>query len=525
MKELTNAEQDLLQAISTDDEVWLPVVGASRYLVSNHGQLIRREYVGINSNNVKQHFEPRCPKLSENYAGYITASLIFDDGVTRNMLLHRIVAFAFIDNPEDKPDINHIDGDKHNNCVENLEWVTKAENIKHAIVNGFYSNVVPIKCLDTGDVYDSVADASRAFNISEDRLRQSINNRYRIDEGYTFIRLDGSVSDEDYYLKQTYKRWAKLNTATKLPVTCLDLDKSFESFAEAGRYFQVDSNAIWSSIYNKTCCRGHVFCFGDQVILDKTRYMNVCYTHSKSYKMLATESVTSVYDKAIVLSSGGMDSTTCISLAIKELGVENVVTVSVYYNQKHQIELQRAKQIAEKLGVKHYELDLSGIYTNSNCPLLSQSTAEIPEESYAEQIAKNGEGMVATYVPFRNGLLLSSVAALAQSLYPTEYVGIYIGAHADDAAGEAYADCSPLFMKHMNKAIAIGTYNKVAIEAPLIRMNKAEVCRTGLKLHTPYELTWSCYKGGEKPCGKCGTCIDRAKAFEANGIKDPALGE
>ena len=133
--------------------------------------------------------------------------------------------------------------------------------------------------------------------------------------------------------------------------------------------------------------------------------------------------------------------------------------------------------------------------------------------------------MVATYVPFRNGLLLSSVAALAQSLYPTEYVGIYIGAHADDAAGEAYADCSPLFMKHMNKAIAIGTYNKVAIEAPLIRMNKAEVCRTGLKLHTPYELTWSCYKGGEKPCGKCGTCIDRAKAFEANGIKDPALGE
>ena len=107
--------------------------------------------------------------------------------------------------------------------------------------------------------------------------------------------------------------------------------------------------------------------------------------------------------------------------------------------------------------------------------------------------------------------------------YPDDEVDIYIGAHADDAAGNAYADCSQEFTDTIGKAISIGTYNKVHLKAPLVNMNKAEVVRTGLELGTPYELTWSCYEGGEKPCGTCGTCIDRAAAFAANGVKDPAL--
>jgi len=77
----------------------------------------------------------------------------------------------------------------------------------------------------------------------------------------------------------------------------------------------------------------------------------------------------------------------------------------------------------------------------------------------------------------------------------------------------------------MDSAISIGTYNKVHLVAPLVRLNKAGVVSLGLSLNTPYHLTWSCYKGGDKPCGKCGTCIDRAKAFEENGIKDPAIGD
>ena len=230
-----------------------------------------------------------------------------------------------------------------------------------------------------------------------------------------------------------------------------------------------------------------------------------------------------VMKKALVLSSGGVDSTTCISIAVKELGKENVSTVSVFYGQKHSKELECAERIAEYFGVKHYTIDLSGILKYSNCPLLSHSTEEIKHKSYAEQIAEDGEGMVSTYVPFRNGLMLSAVAALAVSIYPDDEVGIYLGAHADDAAGEAYADCSEAFTSTMAKAIGIGTYNKVSVVAPLVQMNKAEVVKTGLELGTPYQLTWSCYEGGEKPCGTCGTCIDRANAFKANGVEDPAL--
>ena len=229
--------------------------------------------------------------------------------------------------------------------------------------------------------------------------------------------------------------------------------------------------------------------------------------------------------KALVLNSGGVDSTTCVGIAVDKFGKENVATVSVAYGQKHQKELLCATKIAEHYGVKHYELDLSNVLKYSNCSLLQHSTEEVTEGSYAEQLKSLNGHPVSTFVPFRNGLMLSAVASLAGSIFENEEVAIYLGAHADDAAGNAYPDCSEAFTTAMNNAIYEGSDHKVHVEAPLVNMNKATVVKTGLSLNVPYELTWSCYKGGEKPCGKCGTCIDRAKAFEANGIKDPALGE
>lgn len=227
--------------------------------------------------------------------------------------------------------------------------------------------------------------------------------------------------------------------------------------------------------------------------------------------------------KALVLSSGGVDSTTCVGIAVKAVGSENVSTVSVFYGQKHNKELECADKVAEFYNVKHYVLDLSNVLQYSNCSLMKNSTEEIPMMSYAEQIEKNGEGKVSTYVPFRNGLMLSAVAALAQSIYPDDDVDIYLGAHADDAAGRAYADCSEEFTSAMNTAIVIGTYGKVRVVAPLVNLNKAGVVKLGLSIGVPYKYTWSCYAGGDKPCGHCGTCIDRAKAFEENRISDPAL--
>lgn len=229
--------------------------------------------------------------------------------------------------------------------------------------------------------------------------------------------------------------------------------------------------------------------------------------------------------KAIVLSSGGVDSTTCVGVAVEKLGRENVSTVSVYYGQKHKKELECAEKVAEFYGLKHYVFNLAEVMKYSNCSLLTSSTEEIIHKSYAEQIAENGEGMVSTYVPFRNGLMLSAVATLAMSIYPKDEVDIYIGAHADDAAGNAYADCSMDFVEAIRKAINIGTYEKVNIIAPFVNSNKAGVVKKGLEINVPYELTWSCYEGGDAPCGKCGTCIDRAEAFRLNGVKDPAIKE
>lgn len=225
--------------------------------------------------------------------------------------------------------------------------------------------------------------------------------------------------------------------------------------------------------------------------------------------------------KALVLSSGGIDSTTCVGIAIARYGSENISTLSAFYGQKHDKELECARRVADYYRVKHYELDLSKIFQFSNCSLLSQSTEDVPEKSYAEQIEENGEGRVSTYVPFRNGLLLATAASVADSLYPGEEVVIMYGAHMDDAAGDAYADCSIEFADAMNKAINIGTYKKIKLEAPLITLNKAGVVKKGLELEVPYELTWSCYEGKEEQCGKCGTCIDRRNAFLANGIQDP----
>ena len=224
--------------------------------------------------------------------------------------------------------------------------------------------------------------------------------------------------------------------------------------------------------------------------------------------------------KALVLSSGGVDSTTALALAVKQFGKENVIALTVSYGQKHDKVVRAAKTVAEWYGVEQLFLDLSLIFRYSNCSLLKQSTEEIPEESYAEQM-EHGDGKpVSTYVPFRNGLFLSSAASIALS---RDCGVIFYGAHADDAAGAAYPDCTPEFNRAIGEAIFEGSGKQLKIEAPFVRMTKAEIVKTGLELGVPYELTWSCYEGGETPCGKCGTCIDRAKAFAANGAEDPAL--
>lgn len=226
-------------------------------------------------------------------------------------------------------------------------------------------------------------------------------------------------------------------------------------------------------------------------------------------------------DHAIVLSSGGIDSTTCVAYAVDYFGRKNISTVSFLYGQKHSKELGCAKNVADYYGVNHYVLNISEILKHSDCSLMQNSTQEVELSSYSEQVTRNKDGMVSTYVPFRNGLMLSAAASLAFSLNPEDKTDIVIGAHADDAAGNAYADCSFDFISSMDEAINTGTYGKISIVAPFVNSNKSQVLACGLKLKVPYNLTWSCYLGGDKACGKCGTCIDRINAFKLNGVMDP----
>ena len=222
--------------------------------------------------------------------------------------------------------------------------------------------------------------------------------------------------------------------------------------------------------------------------------------------------------KALVLFSGGVDSTTCLAMAVDKYGAENVIALSIYYGQKHNKEIECSRQIADYYGVKQKTLDLALIFADSDCSLLRGSEAEIPKETYAEQLEKTDGKPVSTYVPFRNGLFLSSASSIALS---NDCSVIYYGAHSDDSAGNAYPDCSDDFNNAMNRAIYLGSGGQLEIIAPFVNLTKADVVKKGLELGVPYEITWSCYEGGDKPCGVCGTCRDRIKAFKANGIADP----
>lgn len=222
--------------------------------------------------------------------------------------------------------------------------------------------------------------------------------------------------------------------------------------------------------------------------------------------------------KALVLFSGGLDSTVCLGLAVREFGAGEVLALSVSYGQKHRKEMEASEKIAAYYGVQRITLDLGELFRNSSCTLLEGSGGDIPHEEYAKQLEGSGGAPVSTYVPFRNGLFLSSAAAVALS----HGCGtIWYGAHADDAAGNAYPDTSPAFNRAISDAIYIGSGNALRVVAPFIDKTKADVVAAGHEIGVPFELTWSCYEGGEKACGVCATCRDRIRAFQENGLTDP----
>ena len=213
--------------------------------------------------------------------------------------------------------------------------------------------------------------------------------------------------------------------------------------------------------------------------------------------------------KAYILLSGGIDSSTCAAIAKTVYG--SVTGVGLIYGQRHEKELQYAALVAKELGILYQEIDISSAIAIGG---LTDPDQHIPAVSYNEL-----EGVSPAYVPFRNGTMLSIIAGLA-SMDP-EAEAVYHGAHADDAQNWAYPDCTPEFMGGMANAIYVGTYHKIRLKTPLIDMCKWQVVSVGSNYHVPFELTWSCYEGGELHCGVCPTCRDRIQAFADSGIVDP----
>jgi 7-cyano-7-deazaguanine synthase len=278
--------------------------------------------------------------------------------------------------------------------------------------------------------------------------------------------------------------------------------------------------------------------------------------------------------KAFVLLSGGLDSTTCLYKAIydycpdpmwdgrwmedpdtdidrlpSEMRISWVEAVSINYSQRHTKELEYAKSTCDRLGIKHTILDVGKLLSGATVMLTKDSVGSVavPDISYSDI-----KGISPTYVPFRNGLMLSALTAHAQK-YVNEQIdartreyneqnpsnidegiheqrateeakdlcGIYFGAHSEDAQNWAYPDCTPEFIGAMANAIYVGTYMSVRLHTPIQWLMKHEIVTLGDKLGVPFQQTWSCYRGEDKHCGTCPTCRSRKEAFKIAGVNDP----
>ena len=223
----------------------------------------------------------------------------------------------------------------------------------------------------------------------------------------------------------------------------------------------------------------------------------------------------SVSKKAVVLLSGGLDSATCLYIAQAQ-GYRCSCLV-VDYGQRHRREIRSARAVARAAGCPSFTAKLGLPWGGS---ALTDRTIPVPSGRSPDRI---GRGIPATYVPARNTIFLSLALGFAET---SGAEAVFIGANALDFSG--YPDCRPAYYRLMRKVARTGTKagvegKGIRIEAPLIRLTKAQIIRKGKRLGAPLRLTWSCYAGGKRPCGRCDSCLLRAKGFREAGESDPAI--
>ncbi len=216
--------------------------------------------------------------------------------------------------------------------------------------------------------------------------------------------------------------------------------------------------------------------------------------------------------RSIVLLSGGLDSTVAFYQALDEVKV--AMAISFDYGQRHKVELDYANATAVRENVAHRIVDMTSIGRLLKGSALTDDTWEVPEGHYAE------ESMKQTIVPNRNTIMLSMAVGAAIGIGAKQ---VWAAMHAGDHP--IYPDCRPEFIDKLNQLIPIATESKVQIVTPFIDMTKQEIIRIGFRLGVNFSDTWSCYKGGDMHCGRCGTCVERAEAFHLAGVRDPTQYE
>lgn len=209
---------------------------------------------------------------------------------------------------------------------------------------------------------------------------------------------------------------------------------------------------------------------------------------------------------SLIIVSGGMDSITLLYEYKKDIAL----AVSFDYGSNHnKREIPFAELHCRMLGIKHITIPLDFVHKYFKSSLLDGDDT-IPEGHYAD------ENMKSTVVPFRNGIMLSVGCGIAES---NGLKQVMIANHFGDHA--IYPDCRATFIGAMSEAMSHGTYEHIKIFAPYTNITKTEIVRRGKALGIDYGETWSCYRGGRKHCGKCGTCVERKEAFREAGIMDP----
>ena len=223
--------------------------------------------------------------------------------------------------------------------------------------------------------------------------------------------------------------------------------------------------------------------------------------------------------KSLVLVSGGMDSATALAVALHDIRRDkrDVAAISFRYDSKHnERETVAAIDVGSYYGILQYVIRVPSEIFEGHSTLM-KGGREIPNEEYHDA---DKESPSSTVVPFRNAVFLSMAVALAEG---HGFDRVYLGAHSTDSLGFAYPDCSPEFLGAFAASVYIGTLRKVRLITPFANLTKADVVSYAAKLGAPLHLTYSCYRGGDKPCGACPTCRERAKAFADAGYLDPGI--